>query len=62
MEKLYQFIGFLYKVHTKKNMTERQQKLENIQKNKEKEKVNFEEDINIDENYEDVITDIDDIF
>ena len=41
-------------------MTERQQKLENIQKNKEK--VNFEEDIKIDENYEDVITDIDDIF
>ena len=62
MEKLYQFIGFLYKVHTKKNMTEQQQKRENIQKNTLKEKENFEEDINIDENYEDVITDIDDIF
>jgi len=63
MEKLYQFIGFLYKVHTKKNMTERQQKSENIQKNKIKEERNFEEeDINIDKNYEDVITDIDDIF
>ena len=63
MEKLYQFIGFLYKVHTKKNMTERQQKSENIQKNKIKEERNFEEeDININKNYEDVITDIDDIF
>ena len=63
MEKLYQFIGFLYKVHTKKNMTERQQKSENIQKNKIKEEKNFEEeDIDIDKNYEDVITDIDDIF
>jgi hypothetical protein len=63
MEKLYQFIGFLYKVHTKKNMTERQQKSENIQKNKIKEERKFEEeDTDIDKNYEDVITDIDDIF
>jgi hypothetical protein len=63
MEKLYQFIGFLYKVHTKKNMTERQQKSENIKKNKIKEERKFEEeDTNIDKNYEDVITNIDDIF
>jgi hypothetical protein len=63
MEKLYQFIGFLYKVHTQKNMTERQQKRENIQKNKIKEEKSFEEeDTDIDKNFEDIITDIDDIF
>jgi len=63
MEKLYQFIGFLYKVHTKKNMTERGQKNENIQKNKIKEERKFEEkETDIDQNYEGIITDIDDIF
>ena len=65
MEKLYQFIGFLYKVHTKKYMTERDQKNENNQRTKIKEENKFEEedtDTDIDKNYEGIITDIDDIF
>jgi len=61
MEKLYQFIGFLYQNHIEKYLTERSLQKENILKNKVKENENFVED-DILQDYGELITDIDDIF